>query len=250
MKPAIRELLLGLLFSILSSMIVFGAASIALLERQSPLPAAAPVDQNKDAAFDPVEPVTQTNLPQELKSLASSVPLMEASPSPTRCAVPQGWVSYQIRNGDSLELLSAAVNVSVEVLKEANCLVGDALITGSTIYLPSEIPSVTTTLAATAAKIACTPPPNWTEHILQPDENLLILSQKYHVRIADLIAANCFQNATILRTGDTIYLPYPEITTPTPIPVSTTVFPTIQPIFATVTVTPPIPDMVVTPTSH
>jgi LysM repeat protein len=250
MKPALRELLLGLLFSILSIGTVFGAASIALLEKQSPLSAAAPVVQDQNAAILPDAPETETNLSQDVENIASNAPLIEANPSPTRCATPQGWISYKIRNGDSLELLAAAVNVSVQVLKEANCLVGDSLIPGSTIYLPSDIPSVTSTFVATAAQIACTPPPNWTEHIMQPDENLLSLSQKYHVRIADLISANCYQNATILRAGDTIYLPYPEITTPTPTPVSTTMFPTMQSIFATMTVTPSLPDMVVTPTTH
>lgn len=250
MKPAMRELLLGLLFSILSTGIVLGAASIALLERQSHLPATVLAAQDQNADILPAEPGMETNLLQEMESLTSGAPLLEASPSPSRCAIPQGWLSYEIRNGDSLELLAAAVNLSIQALKEANCLVVDSLIPGSTIYLPSEIPPVTTMLAATAVQITCNPPPNWTEHILQPDENLLMLSQKYHVRIADLIAANCYQNATILRPGDIIYLPYPEIATQTPVPVTATKFPTMQSIFATVTTTPASPDLVVTPAAH
>ncbi len=246
MKPAMRELLLGLLFSTLSTGIVFGAASIAFLEKQS----AVLVMQDQNPPDLAAQPETVANLELEMENYVSATPLVEASPSTSRCSIPHGWLSYEIRNGDTLELLAAAVNLSVQVLKEANCLVGNSLIPGSTIYLPSELPPVTTVLAATAAQITCTPPPNWTEHILQPDENLLMLSQKYHVRIADLIAANCYQNATILRPGDIIFLPYPEIVTQTPVPVSATIYPTMQSIFATVTSIPASPDGVVTPTAH
>jgi len=242
MKPAMRELMFGLFFSTLSTGIVFGAASIAFLERQSPLPAAVTAAQDQNAAILPAEP--------GMESLTSGAPLLEASSTPSRCAIRQGWVAYEVRNGDSLELLAAAVNLPIQVLKDANCLVGASLIPGSTIYLPSEIPPATTMFAATAVQITCTPPPNWTEHILQPDENLLMLSQKYHVRIADLIAANCYQNATILRPGDIIFLPYPEIATQTPVPGSTSMYPTMQSIFTTVTTTPAFPDLFVTPTAH
>jgi LysM repeat protein len=250
MKPAMRELLFGLFFSTLSTGVVFGAASIAFLERQSPLPAAVPAAQDQNAAIYPAEPGMETNHLQEMESNTTGAPLLEASSTPSRCAIPQGWVAYEIRNGDSLELLAAAVNLPIQVLKDANCLVGASLIPGSIIYLPSEIPPATTMFAATAVQITCTPPPNWTEHILQPDENLLMLSQKYHVRIADLIAANCYQNATILRPGDIIFLPYPEIATPTPAPGSTSMYPTMQSIFATVTTIPASPDLAVTPTAN
>jgi len=59
-----------------------------------------------------------------------------ASPSPTVTA-PSAPFNYQVNEGDTLESISIATNVSVNDLRAANFMVGDTILTGQFITIPS-----------------------------------------------------------------------------------------------------------------
>lgn len=65
-------------------------------------------------------------------------PTVTPTTSAAACALPAGWVSYSVRSGDTLSLLAAATNSTVDALAEANCIENARFISvGQSIYLPS-----------------------------------------------------------------------------------------------------------------
>lgn len=77
-------------------------------------------------------------------------------PSPTRCqpSVPNGWVAYQVRPGDTLYALAQRSGTTLSRLLAANCLpgTGSYIRSGQLIYLPSPPPTPRLTLTATAPR--------------------------------------------------------------------------------------------------
>jgi hypothetical protein len=59
-----------------------------------------------------------------------------ASPSPTGCPLPDGWVVYTIQPGDTLEGLAERTGVTVEALMRANCLTSSLIVAYEKLYLP------------------------------------------------------------------------------------------------------------------
>ncbi len=56
------------------------------------------------------------------------------------CLLPAGWSSIVVQPGDTLESLAQIYDVSSEMLKEANCLVGNSLVSGTIFYVPGTPP--------------------------------------------------------------------------------------------------------------
>ncbi len=52
-------------------------------------------------------------------------------------AVPEGWVAYEVRIGDSLSVLAQRGETTISLLKEVNCLTSDTILLGSTLYVPA-----------------------------------------------------------------------------------------------------------------
>ena len=83
--------------------------------------------------------------------LPSSTPEPPATSAASSCGPPAGWLLYTVQSGDSLYRLSVAAGVSIDQLREANCLVvGGLIYTGQRLYLPrlpvpTAIPSRTPT---------------------------------------------------------------------------------------------------------
>ena len=59
------------------------------------------------------------------------------------CGRPVGWVAYTIRHGDTLYRLAIRFGVTVAQLKQANCLVGDTIYAGATLWVPYVAPTAT-----------------------------------------------------------------------------------------------------------
>jgi LysM repeat protein len=59
------------------------------------------------------------------------------------CGKPAGWVAYTVRYGDTLSALSRRFGVTVASLKQANCLVGDTIYAGATLWVPYVPPTAT-----------------------------------------------------------------------------------------------------------
>jgi len=102
---------------------------------------------------------TQTNTPQP--NLTKNVPTATMfTPTtavtvvpqitiltPTECAAvrPDGWVSYQIKPGDTLSALAGEASITLTELMSINCLTNASrIVVGETVYLP-KIPAVAPT---------------------------------------------------------------------------------------------------------
>jgi len=72
-------------------------------------------------------------------------PAFFATPTPIPCGPPPGWISYTVQSGDTLYNLSARLGISMEEIRQANCMYGYALWTGQPLYLPSLPPTITPT---------------------------------------------------------------------------------------------------------
>ena len=59
---------------------------------------------------------------------------------PERCDPPYGWVRYTVQRGDNLYSLSLRFDVSVDLLKSANCLTSDKIRAGQQLYVPPQPP--------------------------------------------------------------------------------------------------------------
>jgi len=111
--------------------------------------------------------------------------------------------------------------------------------TGSTEEDPAEavdtpvvILPATDTIEPTA--VVCIPPAGWVVYDVKPTDSLLRLSLIYGLEVADLQAANCMGEETIIRPGDQIYVPQLPTATPTMTP-----SPTVRVIYFTAAPTEP-----------
>ena len=91
-------------------------------------------------------PSTPTQLPPTSTALPS--PTIQVTETPTAeeaqisCVPsrPAGWVRYEIQPNDSLSVLAAAANTTVEQLQQANCLDTTLLSIGQEIWRPASLP--------------------------------------------------------------------------------------------------------------
>jgi LysM repeat protein len=77
--------------------------------------------------------VTPTKLPA-VKPTSSPTPRKDSVA--VLCRKPQGWVTYTIRRGDTLTTLAASYRTTVKRLKDANCLRGETIYTGTSLWVP------------------------------------------------------------------------------------------------------------------
>ena len=238
----LRDLFSGVLFAAASSILVLGAAALALVETGS-LPL---TPDSRLPSFTP------TRLTQVILPIRTGAPTQGfATPTPV-CRPPARWQLYLIQPGDTLESLAKASGTSPERIRDKNCLVSDSLPVGYELYLPpppdanplaaSRTPTLTQTVYRTQR--VCGPPAGWVTTIVQPGETLSMLSRAYNISLDQLLAANCKTNADLIYAGETLYVPnVPRLTStlaaasPTPIP------PT-----ATRTLNPPTPTVAPTQT--
>ncbi len=89
------------------------------------------------AATQTVEP-TSTSAPTE-----TPVSVSTYTPSPTACAPRTGWVIYFVQRGDTLFRIAFNTGTNVAELKLANCLIGDQIFPGQSLYVPRLPPTVT-----------------------------------------------------------------------------------------------------------
>jgi len=125
--------------------------------------------------------------------------------------------------------------------------------TQTPVAYPTNIGENTKTTVPSATMTVCGPPSGWVIYIVQPNDSLSHLGQKFGVTVADLQEANCMGIEVTIYSGQKLYVPnvpvltvpvYPtrtptesvspteeyEVSTNTPEPVSTdTPFPTDTP---------------------
>ena len=223
----IREILFGLFAAIASIVLVFGALSLSAAENVTGiLPAIKPptaTEVVKATSTSPAALLSEKTLIVDVKETATPRPTQTevAVTSPTTmatesCQAPDGWKSYTILAGDTLDSLSSSYEISILKLKEANCLVSDTLLPGTVLYVPSSKATKTPTPQATATVIQCsTPPYGWTTYTVKAGDTLTALSYRYQVSVKDLQKYNCLGNSYAITVGKQIFVPNRATVVPT-----------------------------------
>jgi len=217
---AVRQLGGGLIYGLISIVLLVGSLSLALAENAPPahltptstLPA---VPQTlTPTQIGPTEAPTLTALPTQ-------TPLL-----PTNCPPPPAWTRVSVQPGDTLENLAARYHTTAEQIRQRNCLLTSGLAVGYGIYVPYTPPQSQPT-----AIILCGPIPGWIHnYIVQPGDHLYRISLQYGTTTADLQRANCITDPNNIPVGLQLWVPNVPTITPTETPMNTpTITPTIHP---------------------
>ena len=221
----------GLLFSLLSLLLVLGGTFTALHENRSALAPHPSPTQSLLTFPSPVllTPGADTPTPETLLPTATV-------PPPASCPPPAGWIGVTVQSGETLESLAQEYGISVPALKDANCLRGKSIPAGALLYVPPA-PDASPTQPAAAQ---CGPPPGWVFYTVQPGENLFRIGLAFGVEVSTLQWANCLGNSTYIRAGQRLYVP--NVPTRTPLPLTATFTaapaPTSTPTLTTIPPTP------------
>lgn len=243
--PELRKGLLGLLFALLSALVIFGGAVLSLVE--SDFIKAKSASATYLAAWDmsAIEPFTPA--PGEPTFTAVPVGKETLTSTPTfgpvaACQIPPGWSSVMVRPGDTLDGLAKMYQVSTMEIAKANCLATDQLELSPGTFLFVPIPTLTpivltatptlvkalVTLAHTSTKIICGVPVGWVLYRVRSGDTLYSLSRLTGVSVFQIQQANCMGSSTLIVTGQSLYLPFipvvPVIPSPTLLP--TAIIPT------------------------
>ncbi len=224
MKSAdVRQGALGVLAALLSILLVIGSLALSMIEGQVTLAGAPTGTWTATATTTKLPPTpTETVSTQAATSMvtpatsltpsstASITPTLLPPPPPSACPPPEGWSPITVQPGDSLASLAQTYNVSEQLLAQANCLVTNTLLPGTTLYVPG--------MPTPPPPPVCGPPPGWVFYIVQSGDTLYHLSQIYRVSVAQLQVANCLGNSTYIRTGQRLYVPFTVLPTRTKTP--------------------------------
>jgi LysM repeat protein len=98
---------------------------------------------------------------QELTTNTPSTftPTNQQSGAASECGVPAGWNKYTVKSGDTLFSISVKYQTTVDEVKNANCLVYNTIITGSTLWVPNNA-TITPTKTPTKAPTNTPKPTN------------------------------------------------------------------------------------------
>ncbi|HEX7394312.1 MAG TPA: LysM peptidoglycan-binding domain-containing protein [Anaerolineaceae bacterium] len=212
---SLKEVSIGMLSGIATSLVILGAILVAMTEGQVQIVPPVLSTITLPVFEDTPVPGLSTFTPPPPQPSARPV-MVTPTQNFTHCPIPVGWELYTILPGDRLSDLAASRGVNVALLSEGNCLVGTTLIEGSQLALPSlptatftpsnsPTSSLTFTLAPTGVR--CGPKPGWVAYRVQSGDNLFRLSQAVHLSVQELMVANCLSNAVII-TGQTLFLPF------------------------------------------
>ncbi len=143
-----RQMALGVVAALVSTALLFGSLSLALVEGQLRL-AALPSQSSPTAPLpgtpNPLASATPTpgpgatsTLPQITiaSTMALIPPPVATQQPPVACDYPSGWFAITVQPGDTLASLAQEYNVTVNALVRANCLPTSDLIPGSVLYVP------------------------------------------------------------------------------------------------------------------
>lgn len=227
----LREPLTGFLYLLISAALVFGAFSLSMAEGM----VLAEFTPEATIAISPVASPVKSQTATPAKVMVTVTP-----PPPTPCPIPSGWIAYTTQPGDTLEKVAAATGITVDELKQANCLVSAELLPNLLLYLP---PPPTPTVTASprpgmtvTATPGCGAPEGWIIYTVKPGDTLFRISVAYYTTVKKLQYANCLGSSTLIRTGQKLYVP--NVRTATPRVTATQTNPPATPTDTPVTVEP------------
>jgi LysM repeat protein len=208
----LRSIAMGLGIAILSTSIVLGSLSLAMLERK--------MTGNFPTLIEPSWTIVTPSLePSNTeKPITAAPPTITATlpPTPAVCPPPAGWVPITVQLNEDLEIYSKRYKSSIDLLSQANCLTSASLTVGAILYVPP---------LPTATLIPCGPPAGWIIYVVKPKDNLFQISRLYQTSVPLLQAANCMGSSTLIIAGQPLYVPNVATITPT-----RTTTPTVTPL--------------------
>lgn len=245
-----RQGLLGVVFALLSGLVIFGGAILSLVESNYLEEKSASATFMAAWDMSGIEPYTP--IPGEPTFTAVPVGRETLTPTPTfgpvaSCPVPAGWTSVMTQLGDTLESLALMYQVSPSEIAQANCLASEqlALAPGIFLFMPvptvapqatlfqiTEIPVTHQKPISTATRYVCGAPAGWVSYRVRSGDTLYSLSRLTGVSIYQIQQANCLGSSTLIVTGQSLYLPFiPAFPTLTPLPTWTVTIPSPTPTF-------------------
>lgn len=240
-----RQVVLGILAALLSTVLLVGSLSLAMVEGNLRL--AVAVSPSPTLGITPVAatdtlapgttvqpPLVMTATPGPSSQATATLPII---PLPTQttlvfstCDYPDGWYAIDVQPGDTLAGLAQQYGTTVDALMAGNCMLAEILMPGTDLYVPAPPP--------TSVPTHCGPPLGWVYYTVQPGDTLYSLALRYGVTVRDLQIANCMGSSTLIRAGQRLAVPF-LLPTRTPSP-TWTPSPTLQPT-GTITLSPTPP---------
>jgi LysM repeat protein len=211
-----HQVLSGLLMGIIAIIMVLGSLTTALSEGPLAMAGEAATGQPTDpVAFILETPTPASDLPilpsptlhVQISSSSASSP---ATPTPTTnassvattphvCAPPGGWYVITVQSEDTLASLANKYHTSLESLAKANCFTSTTTMTpGTIVYVPGP---------PLPASTSCAVPAGWSKYIIQSGDTLNLLGQRTNTTSQMIQEGNCLDNPTLIRVGQTLFLP-------------------------------------------
>lgn len=160
MKPSrAQQALAGLAVLLVIAATLVGGALLALADnpatsaRPTVTSASRPLPTQSSGSLLTITPAQPSPLPTiTVAPTATTAPSLTPAPSatrrvppPTQCSIMTGWVPYIVQPGDTLFTVGLQYNLTTDQLQAGNCLPGDRLATGQTIFVPPTAPRLTST---------------------------------------------------------------------------------------------------------
>ena len=227
----LRQFGMAILVGIISLGLVVGGFSLALSESFTQ-PLSTPTENQPTvpvfltATLTPAATLPPTDLPT-----LTNTPL-----PPPACIPPSGWMAVAVQPGDTLAGMAVRYNTTPALLSQANCLLSETLVPGTTLFVPPILVNNT--------PIPCGPPFGWVRYAVQPGDTLYRIATMYGTTVSLLQQANCLGNSTAIRAGQLLWVP--NVPPRTSIP-SNTPGVTLVPEFSTPTEIPPTEPLTETP---
>ncbi len=201
---AVRQLGGGLIYGLVSVVLVVGGLSLALAEN-------APPTHLTPTSSLPAVPQTLTpTQPGFTEAPTWTASPTQTPPPPANCPPPPGWTLVAVQSGDTLENLAARYHTSADQIRQGNCLLTSSLAVGYGIYVPYIPPQFQPTPV-----ILCGPFPGWVRnYIVQPGDDLFRIALRYGATTADMQRANCITNPNALPVGLQLWVPNVPTITP------------------------------------
>ncbi|WP_188208240.1 C40 family peptidase [Alkalibacillus aidingensis] len=112
-------------------------------------------------------------------------------------------VSYQVKSGDSLSVIARDHGTTVDAIKSANNLSGDAIFIGQSLTIPTGQTNATPNSNQTEA------PTGNVTHTVVSGDSLSVIARTYNVTVQDIKSANNLTSDTI-RIGQELKIPTSE----------------------------------------
>lgn len=232
MRRNAAQVLVGLMYGVVSVVLLVGGLSLALGESYTV--------SHPTATFNlPPLPQTLTFTPAgPTQPPPATLSPTQTPPPPVNCVPPAGWIPIVVQAGDTLSSLAARYGTTPGLLAQANCLLTSNLASGYTLYAPP---------VANSPASNCAPYPGWVyAYIVQPGDTFYHIALSYGTTVEAVKFANCrvsneifpgerlwVPNVPTITPGVTIIPTFPTDTavpteplTLTPLPFTATVIPT------------------------